>query len=74
MSLIFDRGAPTPGRFWKCDSCGVTTLAILGSAPIGWDRDDYPGGHHHYCPECLIVNGIDVGTPDRWGRAWEELG
>lgn len=59
-----------------CDGCRVETLATTPGAPLelGWVEDDYPGGPHHFCPECVVTQKIDVGTPDDWRVAWEQFG
>lgn len=72
MALILNLDEGT--RFWRCDACGVeTTNFSFDAMPQGWGRDEYPGGPHHWCPECLITEEIDVGDPEKWQAAWDAL-
>lgn len=59
------------GSFLRCDGCGVT--ATCPGLPPWWQRDEYPGGPHHWCPECALVYGIDVGDQAACHAAWEAL-
>jgi hypothetical protein len=70
MALLID--LRRDGSLWRCDGCEVET--VLGDGRrTGWAADGYPGGPHHWCPECLVVHNIHVGTPAEWEAAWEGL-
>jgi hypothetical protein len=74
-------------RLLRCDEDGGylsaevrsdgATIYTVAFGPGGWScscpMDEYPGGPHHYCPECLLIEGVEVGTPADWDAAWEEL-
>lgn len=67
MSLLY--GIRTDGveAWWVCDFCRVESVPNV--EPLGWIVDEYPGGPHHFCPECVEVHGVEPSTAEDWRAA-----
>lgn len=53
MSVVINMRAQTFEI--RCDDCQAVTVTPVGViVPIGWTRDEEPGGPHHYCPTCTL--------------------